>query len=382
MRAYAAPVVGIALVALGVAGQWLGLSAVAGYAVVLLVSGLFVLGAVALRVTFYRTGTTWPAISNEPRPLTIGWLDYLKAAICWAYAFEHTYVVEPRLYYLGSEYDRDAPLLVTANYHLTVFLIARRARRFDARLLVVDSDGINVWCSAGKGRFSNAAIAEQLARYDRDLLTTGKWLTLILPKFGFSGVDLRALRDEGIRPVIGPLYAKDLDAYLANPPLKDRDDDRVHFGLQMRLFSWLPGLFQFLLYALAVATLWIAVARPTNPTGPLAVVVLTAAIATAYPVLFPWLPGTRFAVKGLWLGALTTVGLGGLTWSGALTSAQLVAAGLFAFAMALFMGLSYTGNSAVSNYTRVRKEIARFLPLNVVLAAATLVALFFAGGPP
>ncbi|MBW2457363.1 MAG: hypothetical protein JRI68_22840, partial [Deltaproteobacteria bacterium] len=282
------------------------------------------------------------------------------------------------LYYLGSQYDRDAPLLVTANYHLSVFLVARRARRFGARLLVVDSDGINVWCSAGKGRFSNAAIVEQLVRYDRDLLTTGKWLTLILPKFGFSGVDLRALRDERIRPVIGPLYAKDLDAYLAGgPPFKDRDADRVHFGLQMRLFSWLPGLFQFLLYSGAIATLWIAVARPANPTGPLAVVVLTAVVATAYPVLFPWLPGSRFAVKGLWLGALFTVLLGALYGSGVLTLSQLVAASLFALAMSLFMGLSYTGNSAVSNYTRVRQETARFLPLNVVLAVATVVALFF-----
>ena len=35
---------------------------------------------------------------------------------------------------------------------------------------------------------------------------------------------------------------------------------------------------------------------------------------------------------------------------------------LFTLASAIFFGLSYTGNSAVSNYSSVRKETALFLP--------------------
>jgi hypothetical protein len=366
---------GTGLAALGVGGLWLGLATLSSYAPVLLALGLVVLGSAALQSTFYRAGTGWPATTDQPRRLELGWTDVVKAALCWAYGFKRSYVVEPGLYHLGPRYDRKAPLLVTANYHLTVFLIARRARRHGARLLVIDTDGINVWCAAGKGRFSNARIQEQLDRYDRSLLTDGKWLPLILPKFGFSGVDLRRLRDERIRPIVGPLYAKHLDSYLANPPYRDRDADRVVFGLQMRLFSWLPGWFQFVFYGLAIAGLWIAVERPVDPTGPAAVVGLSAFLGTAYPVLFPWLPGTRFGVKGLWLGAFTSLGLGALTAAQLMGHGQLIAASLYALAMALFVGLSYTGNSAVSNYTLVRQEIARFLPLNLVLFLAALAAL-------
>ncbi len=366
---------GVGLLSLGVGGWWLGLAAIGGYAPALLALGLMVLGSEALQLTFYRAGTAWPPGTDKPRQLELGWTDAVKAFICWAYGFRRSYVVEPGLYHLGPHYDREAPLLVTANYHLTVFLIARRARRFGARLLVIDTDGINVWCAASKGRFSNTRVHEQLDRYDRGLLTDDKWLRLILPKFGFSGVDLRRLRAAKIRPIVGPLYAKYLDTYLANPPYRDRDADRVVFGLQMRLFSWWPGLFQFVFYGLVIALVWIAVERPADPTGPAAVVVLSAFLGTAYPILFPWLPGARFAVKGLWLGAFTSLGLAALSAAQLLGHAQLIVASLYALAMALFVGLSYTGNSAVSNYTLVRKEIARFLPLNLVLFLAALVAL-------
>ena len=46
-------------------------------------------------------------------------------------------------------------------------------------------------------------------------------------------------------------------------------------------------------------------------------------------------------------------------------------------ATALFVGLAFTGNSAVSNYTRVRKEIARFLPFNVLLFLGSLAVFIF-----
>ena len=39
------------------------------------------------------------------------------------------------------------------------------------------------------------------------------WLTLVLPKLSLAGVDLRALRKVRVRPLIGPVYAKDLPAY-------------------------------------------------------------------------------------------------------------------------------------------------------------------------
>jgi hypothetical protein len=76
----------------------------------------------------------------------------------------------------------------------------------------------------------------------------------------------------------------------------------------------------------------------------------------------------------LFLGAATTAGLIVAATLGLLPAASLPASALFALATALLFGLSYTGNSAVSNYTKVRKETARFFVPDLALYAASLVA--------
>ena len=375
MRAILSTLVAGGLVAAGAAGRWWGVGMFEPYAIRLVVVGLVLLGYRILKTTYYRSGMPWPASYGEPEPLRLRWLDYLKAFICWADAFKRTYAVAPGLYYTGSSYDRDAPLLVTANYLLTVLLAVRRVREFNARLLVVDTDGINVWCSAGKGKFSRDTILDQLERYDRSLLSGEDRPTLILPKVSFSGVDLASLRGSGIRPVIGPVYAKDLPQYLSDPPLNDCSEDRVVFGLQSRLFTWLPGLLQTLGYSFTlILLLWIAHLLWGSSIPAVGILLLTVLLATAYPILFPWLPGTRFAVKGLWLGAGVSVGIAALTVAGLLPAARVVTALLFAMGSAVFFSLAYTGNSAVSNYSRIRRETAHFLPLYVLLYIASLVS--------
>ena len=364
----------IGLVIAGMSGRWFNTPAFAPYAVWFLGAGLVLLFYVVLRTTYYRSDTAWPLTSNQPRPLHLTWRDYIKVFICWFDAFKKTYAIEPGLYYTGERYDRQTPLLVTANYFLSVFLVVRRIRNFNARLLVIDTDGINVWCSAGKEKFSNEEITKQLDRYDRSLLTDDKRVTLILPKLSLAGVRLRELRKSHIRPVIGPVYAKDLPGYLSQPPYKDCDEDRVVFGLQSRLFTWLPGLVQVVSYSFGIVFVFWIVEQIWKLPVPLGIIAITAILAGAYPILFPWIPGRRFAVKGLWLAAFTSLVICVLTATGKLVFADLPMALLFTFGTAIFYGLSYTGNSAVSNYSRVRKEIARFLPIYAFLYAGSLAA--------
>lgn len=333
----------------------------------------------AVQLTYYRAGSSWPQITDRPLPLRLGWRDYVKALVCWFDAFNRTYAVEPGLYYTGTRYDPDSPILVTANYHLTVFLVARRVRATNARLLIVDTDGINVWCAAGKGVFSAARILEQLQRYDPELIAGGLRPTLILPKFAMAGVELKALRKARTRPVVGPLYARDLPEYLAQPPFRDRDEDRVEFGLQSRAFTWLPGLLQFLGYSLTLALALLVVQELWGLTAPLGLVGIVALTATAYPLLFPWIPGRRFAVKGIWLGTTISAGLIAAVLIRDSAPVALSMSIPFTLATGIFVALSYTGNSAVSNYSRVRREIARFLPANVLLYAASLAAFIVTG---
>jgi hypothetical protein len=364
----------ISLVTAGVAGQWLGIEVFKTFAIWFLSGGLVILCSVTLRVTYYRSGYIWSKASNQPRPLHLTLLDYLKAFVCWLNAFKRTYAIEPGLYYTGDHYDRKAPLLVTSNYFLTIFLVIRRIRGFNARLLVIDTDGINVWCSASEGQFSHIKIIKQLDSYNRSLLTNEQRLPLILPKLGLAGVNLQSLRKAKIRPIIGPIYAKDLPTYLSQTPYKNRAEDQVLFGMQSRLYTWLPGLLQSLGYSFAIVLLFWVIETVWGLPAPVGIVLLTGILVTAYPILFPWIPGNRFAIKGLWLAAFTSLGICALTALDVLSLPDLPMTLLFTFGTAVLFGLSYTGNSAVSNYSRVRKEIARFLPLYALLYAASLAA--------
>lgn len=356
----------------GAAGRWYDYLPTAGAGLWLPGIGIAMILLALLRTTYFRSGTTWPEGTDEPRAIRISLLDYAKASVCWLDGFKRTYAVAPGLYYTGDRFDPDKPLLVTSNYLLTVFILVRRVRFFSANILIIDTDGINVWCSASKGRFSNLEIFKQLVRYQKILLHKDRRLTIILPKFSMSGVDLKLLRQAYVKPVIGPLYAKDLPAYLATPPYRDRADT-VHFGFQSRLFTWLPGLIQFMTYCIAAILVLFVVYILFGFPVPWKAALLTVLIATAYPLLFPMIPGKRFAVKGIWLGVFISLGMIPGFVRNAITGLDFITSVLFVIATSLFMGLAYTGNSAVSNYSAVRREIACFLPVDVLLYAMTLI---------
>jgi len=51
--------------------------------------------------------------------------------------------------------NRNSPVFLTCNFHLTVERVKRALKGMDAYLLVANSRGINVWCSATGGLFTN-----------------------------------------------------------------------------------------------------------------------------------------------------------------------------------------------------------------------------------
>ncbi len=281
---------------MGILGYKLDTSALTPYSTFLFSISLSLLGYYLLKRTYYQSSpspgsedlqlttqfnNSTQIHGNQPQPIQISIFDYLKALICWFDAFKRTYIINPGLYYTGDKYDRTQPLLVTSNFFLTVFLLLINVRSHNIRLLVIDTDGINVWCSAGKGVFSNRAILEQLNRYDFSLLTDKEKISLILPKFSLAGVKLNDLRNHDIRPIIGPLYAKDLSGYLSKPPFKNRSKDKVIFGLQSRLFSWLPGLVQFLGYSTLLFGILLIIEQIWGLTAPIGLIVLIGLIVNA-----------------------------------------------------------------------------------------------------
>lgn len=315
-----------------------------------------------------------------PQRLAIVWLDYVKMFFNWLFLFsKKPYIVTPGLYFTGDRYDKKTPLLVTCNFLLTVLLLYRRLKALNVRLLIIDTNGINVWCSSGKGKFSAEEILSELNKYDREIISDSEEIELILPKLSLSGVKLSKLKKHKIKPIIGPVYAKKLKHYLECPPYKDCATDIVHFGLKERAYTVVPTAVQFSKYAFLMVILLIIFDNIFKTGFLWQVIPITIAISIVYPVLFPWLPGKRFAVKGISLAALFSLYNVYLFTQGSISLPLMIFYIAFVFGTSIFLALSYTGNSAVSNYSRVKKEIVSFLPLSALFYVTAIVFYFING---
>lgn len=320
-----------------------------------------------------------------PQKLVFTWRDYFKVFFAWLFNYRRTFSLTPGLYYTGESYNVVAPLLVTCNYHLTVFTLWRILRKRTTRptrVLIIDTKGINVWCSSGKGQFSAKEIVKQLARYPKDQLTREEKITLILPKLSLSGVSLAELKREQIIPRIGPIYAKDLPAYLDEQPWKDRKTDVYKFNLADRLFTLGPSLVQFLYYGIFIF-LGLFVWNFFFNTGiHWQIFPILTAIAFFYVVLFPLLPTKKFALKGLTLFGLMGTGFSlyfFLFRQGPFELLSLCFYLSFLAGANLFFALYYTGNSGVSNYSLVKREIKNFLPLTALCFIGALIFIVLKG---
>jgi len=314
------------------------------------------------------------------RKLEFGFSDWIKALISWTRSYRKTYDIKPGLYFTGKEYDINSPLLVTCNYHMTVFLVWRILKSRNVRILVIDTKGINVWCSSGKGQFSSKVIIDQLAKYDRKELTQTDELEIILPKLSLSGVRLSELKKLNIIPRIGPIYAQDLPEYLDNK-IVDCDDDHYKFNLRNRLFTLLPSFIQFTKYIL-ITTGILFILNLIFKTGFWwQILPVSLSIPILYITLFPLLPSKNFSFKGIVLFVFQILllylifGSGLSEFSGYIIAFHL----LFYLGTNIFFGLYYTGNSGVSNYSLVKKEIITFLPIVFILYLGALTMIILQG---
>jgi len=319
-------------------------------------------------------------VIKPPQRLVIAWFDYVKMFFNWLFLFrKKPYTATPGLYFTGDEYDKKAPLVVTCNFLSTVLLLCRRLKGLNARLLILDTNGINVWCSSGKGKFSAEEILSKLNKYDREIISDSEEIEIILPKLSLSGVKLSELRKNKIKPVIGPVYAKKLKHYLEHPPYKDCITDTVHFGLKARAYTVVPTAMQFSKYAILMGLFLLILDNIFKAGFHWQVIPIAIAISIVYPFLFPWLPGKRFAVKGISLAALFSLYDVYLFTQGSILVSIMIFYIAFIFGTSIFLALSYTGNSAVSNYSRVKKEIVSFLPLSALFYIAAIVFYLISG---
>ena len=290
------------------------------------------------------------------------------------------YKVAPGLYGIGQP-DDNSPVLVTANYKMTFDRLRRELSGFDAWVLVINTRGVNVWCSAGKGTFSAAEVARAAAM--TNLCRVVSHRKLILPQLSASGVAAHEVfKRSGFKVIFGPVRAADLPEFLKAGMKATPEMRRVRFTLYDR-FVLTPvelvgvvkpvAAFYLVLILINLFGIWSVSFASTLPyLG----AILAGCVLT--PVLLPWIPGRSFAWKGWLLGLIWAAAvilychlIPAPGWNKALVYLLILPA------LSAYLAVNFTGSSTFTSQSGVERELNVALPATIISAGLGVALLAF-----
>ncbi len=332
-------------------------------------------------------GSVQTSIGNVPQvSSSLTWADHWGSIRArWGVGRMH-YTVAPGLYALGHPDDK-APVLVTANYKMSFDRLREVLPGRDAWIIVLNTDGINVWCAAGKGTFGTEELARHIIMGKLSDVVSRR--EVILPQLSGPGIAAHEVKKlTGFKVLYGPIESTDLPQFLdaglkATPRMRRKifpTPERVAL-IPMELVSvlkWavliLPAFF-FLggLGGNSPSILGNALDRGLFSVIALLAAMLAGAVFT--PLLLPWLPGRAFSLKGAVMG-LASILLLTIFWVGFLGVRPNLfenLAWLFLVpGAAAFLAMNFTGSSTYTSLSGVRKEMKWAVPLQI---AAGVVGL-------
>ena len=152
--------------------------------------------------------------------------------------------------------DRNSPVLLTCNFHLTVERVKRALQGMDCYLLVAKSKGINVWCAATGGLFTHHDVISVLKTSGIDELVDHR--KVILPQLAATGIEGKIVRERsGWHVIWGPVYAKDIRAFIRNKFKKDVQMRVVRFPFVQRMEMAIAWAFPIsVIAALIILPFW------------------------------------------------------------------------------------------------------------------------------
>ena len=248
--------------------------------------------------------------------------------------------------------DRSSPVLLTCNFHLTVQQVKKSLKGIDAYLLVANSRGINVWCSAAGGLLTNHDVISVLKTSGIEKLVQHR--TVILPQLAATGIEPGIIQTKtGWRAVFGPVYIRDIREYLRTGE-KSRIMRQVRFDPAQRFQMAVAWAFP-----LSVILLLVVLPFRTQMFLPLISLVwgLSIVIFMSFPLYSHWLNykdrrarfilfnfhqgGYLLIIWGLFLLGLVAYGLlmGEFQW------AFLLRWGISSFVIILLLSLDLMGST-------------------------------------
>ncbi len=294
------------------------------------------------------------------------------------------YRIHPGLYGVGKP-GRLSPVLVTANYKMTFDRLRQELAGFNAWILVLDTKGINVWCAAGKGTFSDQEVIRKIRAVGLDKILDHR--TIILPQLGATGVKAYEITKEtGFQVVYGPVRAADLPGFLNAGNTATAKMRQVRFDFRDRIVLTPAELvFTIKPAAIAFGVLFILNSIGFGHYGLIELYALSGALLTGCvltPALLPLIPGRAFAFKGALTGLVFAIGvalLNGWFASFAENWAKMISFLMLLPAISSFYAMNFTGSTTYTSPSGVNKEMRLALPV-MLTAAACGILLFLTDG--
>jgi hypothetical protein len=321
-------------------------------------------------------------------PTELCWSDRLGSCKARWGIGRMRYAIEPGLYAVGNP-DGGSHVFVTANYKLSFDSLRKELGGLDAWIMALDTHGINVWCSAGKGTFGTDEVVRRVGLTELDKIVDHR--RLILPQLAAVGVAAHEVKKRaGFSVVYGPVRVCDIKAFLKSGMRATEQMRQVRFSLYDRLvlvpIEFIQGG-KYLLFAMAVLFLLSGInaggysSDSAVKNGFRSAVNLFAAYfggSVLGPVLLPWLPGRSFSFKGFVVGVIVIIGLLYLGLTGA--RLETVAWIFIVAAVASLVTMNFTGASTYTSLSGVKKEMRIAVPLQLaalVLGAGLWIASRF-----
>ena len=309
--------------------------------------------------------------------------DYLGQFRCRVSSYRNSYIVNPGLYAVGTP-DNGSDVFVSANYKLSFDILRRSLKGMNAWILVLDTKGINVWCAAGKRTFGTEELIKRISEVHLDRVVSHR--RVIVPQLGAPGIAAHlVVKKSGFRVYYGPVDARDIPAYISSG-YKATDEMRtVRFTWWDRLvltpMEINPVMKKFPLYVLIVLIVFgiqpAGIIFKDALTGgwPFLFLGLVSVLAGALltPLLLPLIPFRAFAIKG-WI-----VGFISVFFSQDIIritdKSLLIFTYLFFPLLSSYIALQFTGSTAFTGMSGVKKELRYALPVYKAAAAVSFLLL-------
>lgn len=302
----------------------------------------------------------------------------------------HDYKVDPGLYALGRP-NESSPVLVTANYKMSFDQLRSSVGDRDYWILVLDTDGVNVWCAAGKGTFGTGELVERIASTRLAELVAHN--RIVLPQLAGPGVAAHEVKKlSGFKVTYGPIRADHINRFIdagfkATPEMRRRA-----FPMIERIILIPVELVQALKTAAMITPILLVIGGLVGPgtfwanaasNGLFAVAALFSAVmagAVVTPILLPWLPGRAFSLKGVAPGLAAAAILTAIRYDPTGTAGhhlEIAAWFLLVPALTTFLSMNFTGASTYTSLSGVTKEMRYAVPAQIV--AAVIGAVLWIG---